>query len=244
MKNRPLCSVCLILLLAAMIRVVVGGERLVLELRPSALERLAKDKESITVRGRLSRIEEKSNGQMLTLIDNSIKSKKASFQEEAILIYLDSKNSEAISIKHISSEKISPEEISLKELHLGNQLEVKGEVSFYQNARNPGNFDQKRYYQTQNIHGMVWGKSCSIVSDDRWKLRDSLFRFRTLWKQKMEVMMGEKDGATLAAMILGEKSGMDPEQKELYQVNGIGHILAVSGVCFLCWVFLIGERMA
>ena len=244
MKNRPLCSVCLILLLAAVIRVVVGGERLVLELRPSALERLAKDKESITVRGRLSRIEEKSNGQMLTLIDNSIKSKKSSFQEEAILIYLDSKNSEAISIKHISSEKISLEEISLKELHLGNQLEVKGEVSFYQNARNPGNFDQKRYYQTQNIHGMVWGKSCSIVSDDRWKLRDSLFRFRTLWKQKMEVMMGEKDGATLAAMILGEKSGMDPEQKELYQVNGIGHILAVSGVCFLCWVFLIGERMA
>lgn len=230
MKNRPLCSVCLILLLAAVIRVVVGGERLVLELRPSALERLAKDKESITVRGRLSRIEEKSNGQMLTLIDNSIKSKKSSFQEEAILIYLDSKNSEAISIKHISSEKISPEEISLKELHLGNQLEVKGEVSFYQNARNPGNFDQKRYYQTQNIHGMVWGKSCSIVSDDRWKLRDSLFRFRTLWKQKMEVMMGEKDGATLAAMILGEKSGMDPEQKELYQVNGIGHILAVSGL--------------
>lgn len=239
MKNRPLCSVCLILLLAAVIRVVVGGERLVLELRPSALECLVKDKEAITVRGRLSRIEEKSNGQMLTLIDNSIKSKKASFQEKAILIYLDSKNSEEISIKHNSSE-----EIPSKELHLGNQLEVKGEVSFYQNARNPGNFDQKRYYQTQNIHGMVWGKSCSIVSDDRWRLRDSLFHFRTLWKKKMEVMMGEKDGATLAAMILGEKSGMDPEQKELYQINGIGHIIAISGVCFLCWVFIIGERMA
>ena len=170
MKNRPLCSVCLILLLAAVIRVVVGGERLVLELRPSALECLVRDKEAITVRGRLIRIEEKSNGQMLTLIDNSIKSKKASFQEKAILIYLDSKNSEEISIKHNSSE-----EIPSKELHLGNQLEVKGEVSFYQNARNPGNFDQKRYYQTQNIHGMVWGKSCSIVSDDRWRLRDSLF---------------------------------------------------------------------
>ena len=48
MKNRPLCSVCLILLLAAVIRVVVGGERLVLELRPSALECLVRDKEAIT----------------------------------------------------------------------------------------------------------------------------------------------------------------------------------------------------
>ena len=88
-----------LLLLAAVIRVVVGGERLVLELRPSALECLVKDKEAITVRGRLSRIEEKSNGQMLTLIDNSIKSKKASFQEKAILIYLDSKNSEEMCIR-------------------------------------------------------------------------------------------------------------------------------------------------
>lgn len=37
---------------------------------------------------------------------------------------------------------------------------------------------------------------------------------------------------------------MSPKWKEMYQVNGIGHILAISGVCFLCWVFLIGERMA
>nr|WP_279327675.1 ComEC/Rec2 family competence protein [Dorea longicatena] len=56
--------------------------------------------------------------------------------------------------------------------------------------------------------------------------------------------MGERDGSALAAILLGEKSGMDQEMKELYQVNGIGHILAISGVCFLCWVFLIGERMA
>ena len=36
----------------------------------------------------------------------------------------------------------------------------------------------------------------------------------------------------------------DAEIKELYQKNGIGHVLAISGVCFLCWVFIIGERMA
>ena len=42
--------------------------------------------------------------------------------------------------------------------------------------------------------------------------------------------MGERDGSALAAILLGEKSGMDQEMKELYQVNGIGHILAISGV--------------
>ena len=39
--------------------------------------------------------------------------------------------------------------------------------------------------------------------------------------------MGERDGSALAAILLGEKSGMDQEMKELYQVNGIGHILAI-----------------
>ena len=31
-------------------------------------------------------------------------------------------------------------------------------------------------------------------------------------------------------MLLGEKSEMDPDTKELYQVSGIGHILAISGL--------------
>ena len=53
-----------------------------------------------------------------------------------------------------------------------------------------------------------------------------------------------EDGAVLSAMILGEKSGLDVEVKSLYQKAGISHILAISGVCFLCWVFIIGERMA
>ena len=42
--------------------------------------------------------------------------------------------------------------------------------------------------------------------------------------------MGEKEGTALAAMMLGEKSGMDAEVKSLYQASGIGHILAISGL--------------
>ena len=41
---------------------------------------------------------------------------------------------------------------------------------------------------------------------------------------------GEKNGSILSAILLGEKSQMDPEIKKLYQVNGIGHILAISGL--------------
>ena len=42
--------------------------------------------------------------------------------------------------------------------------------------------------------------------------------------------LGKEKGGVLTAMLLGDRSAMDPEIKELYQVNGIAHILAISGV--------------
>ena len=42
--------------------------------------------------------------------------------------------------------------------------------------------------------------------------------------------MPEEDGTALSAMILGEKAEMDKDLKELYQANGIGHVLAISGL--------------
>ena len=103
-------------------------------------------------------------------------------------------------------------------------------MSFFQNARNPGNFDQKLYYQRQDIHGSAWAKEVEVVDDSIWKIRDWLSEFRSQWKKALIQAMGEKDGNVLSAMLLGEKSEMDPDTKELYQVSGIGHILAISGV--------------
>ena len=34
----------------------------------------------------------------------------------------------------------------------------------------------------------------------------------------------------LSGILLGDKSGLEPETKELYQKNGIAHLLAVSGL--------------
>ena len=43
-------------------------------------------------------------------------------------------------------------------------------------------------------------------------------------------MTRREDGGALAAILLGEKQGMDREIRELYQVNGIAHVFAVSGL--------------
>ena len=43
-------------------------------------------------------------------------------------------------------------------------------------------------------------------------------------------LLGEKNGATASAMVLGRKKGMDSEVKALYQSAGISHLLAISGL--------------
>lgn len=208
MKNRPLLSVCLMVLCIIASMVVWGRERFIKELRPSPIERYAAEGDNITICGKIYRQEQKENCRMIYLKENSIYSNSKKFQESKIIIYTN------------SSQK----------LHIGNQIKVCGKVSFYEEARNPGNFDQKFYYQKQGIHGKVRSDDIQITDYKRNKLKDRLEKFRMNWQKMLQREMGERDGSALAAILLGEKSGMDQEMKELYQVNGIGHILAISGV--------------
>lgn len=213
MKNRPLLCVCLLLLFAISIVTIGGGEKFIKELRPSPIEQYAEAEENITVQGTIYRQEQKETYQKIYLNHNSIikfqkTNHKIQIKENKILIYLKSN----------------------QKLHIGNKVKITGEVSFFDKARNPGNFDQKFYYQKQDIHACVWAENAEVIDTKTDTLKDCLAEFRMQWRALLEDELGERGGTILAAVLLGEKDGMDPEVKELYQANGIGHILAISGL--------------
>lgn len=214
MKNRPLFCVCLAVLLILCLAVLGGGEKLIKELRPSALEEHLSSGERVAVQGRVYWLEQKQNSQTIYLKDNSIwkyqeyQNKKQLFHESNIILYTDS---------------------NLK-LNMGNTIRAEGEVSFFENARNPGNFNQKRYYQRQDIHGMIWAEKLKVEDSAKWPVRSWLGGLKQRVKDNLMSVMGEKDGNTLAAMMLGDRAQMDTDLKTLYQRNGIGHILAISGL--------------
>ena len=210
MRNRPLLSVCLMVLCLITSCVMWGGERLVKNLRPSPLEIYTAEDDLVTVCGEIYRQESKENCQMIYLKQNSIYSisNKHKFQESKIIIYTN------------SNEK----------LHIGNRIKVEGKVSFYESARNPGNFDQKLYYQRQGIHGRIRAGQIRITDEKLNRYQECLTVFRDSWKKLLIQDLGERDGGLLAAILLGEKNSMDQETRELYRVNGIGHILAISGL--------------
>lgn len=126
---------------------------------------------------------------------------------------------------------------------IGNAITVTGTFHLFERASNPGTFDSRSYYQNQNIYGMIYPESIKVTDTTIQYGKEWIASLRERWKNELLDRMGE-EGAVLSGILLGDKSSLDPEVKELYQKNGIAHLLAVSGVCFLCWIFLIGERMA
>ncbi|MGN1167028.1 MAG: DNA internalization-related competence protein ComEC/Rec2 [Lachnospiraceae bacterium] len=212
MKNRPLCSICLIVSVFLCISICLGGQYFLKELKPSQAEMYLQQKDELWLTGRVYQKEEKDKYQILYLKDNSITCHQQSLKESKIIVY---------------------DENKLK-VDIGDVLAIKGEISFFENARNPGNFDQKRYYQRQNIHASIWAQSVSFEKNNlrTWCEcgKEMLSEFQNAWKEKIFSVMREKDAKTVSAMLLGEKAEMDQELKELYQVNGIGHILAISGL--------------
>ena len=208
MKNRLLCSLCLIVFLLMSICVMTGGAKFVKELRPSVIEQKIEEKADIRLSGHVYDIDVKEDYQILYLKNNSIIYQNESFEESRIILY--------------DEEKLN--------IEIGNKVEAAGAVSLFERERNPGNFNQKLYYQKQGIHASVWASEVSIAEDSVDSVRNGLRQFRLQWKEELLSVLGEKDGAILSAMLLAEKSGMDEEIKALYQANGVAHVLAISGL--------------
>ncbi len=209
MIRRPLCTACILFLIVQAVRVCVF--QCAEDQKPSALESAVSEGTRLTLTGTVDRIEEKNKVTALFLEDNAVSASGQQISEPSILVY------------------INPDEIK-KKINIGNVIQVEGEASFFERARNPGNFDQRSYYQKQSIHVLVWAESLSVRSEQTDRIREFLSGLRARWKGMLTECLGEYYGNTMSAILLGEKSGLDAEMKKMYQKNGIGHLLAISGL--------------
>ena len=114
--------------------------------------------------------------------------------------------------------------------NIGSKITIKGKAYTFKNATNEGQFDQRNYYE---IIGVKYGlKNAKIISckKEYSRIKHTLFKIRRSFSMKLEQALPSKEASILKTMLLGEKSELDNELKELYQRNGIAHILAISGL--------------
>lgn len=112
----------------------------------------------------------------------------------------------------------------------GSTVVVKGKLRSYREPTNPGEFDARLYYRTLGLEfdltqAVILRES---VSYDR--LRENLWQLRIYLVRQLQRYLREEDASVVSTMLLGEKSTLDAQTRDLFKRNGVIHILTVSGL--------------
>ncbi len=159
--------------------------------------------------GRIKMVVRKQQGQILYVVNNQIAiGNGENYPCESVIIYL-------------SNDQI---------YRIGNQITVQGSLQKFQKPTNPGQFNEENYYKALNIDFKLMAEQI-IVSDDGYSYYAAfLDQVKKSLMQVYHDSLNNREAGTLTAMLLGEKYLIEDEVKQLYQENGISHILAISGL--------------
>ncbi len=113
---------------------------------------------------------------------------------------------------------------------MGSLVQVTGQFESFSHGTNPGQFDQHDYYAALKIGGIVKNARITAVSSDYSVIKEALYSLKKHWKERLYRCFPEKEASILSAMLLGDKTQLDRTTKDLYQKNGIIHILSISGL--------------
>lgn len=113
---------------------------------------------------------------------------------------------------------------------MGSLVIMQGEYRTFTHATNPGEFDAADYYRIMGQQGKVMKCRCIAVSGTYDVFQENMNNLKEYLSLLMDACYDEEDASVMKAMLLGEKGTLDAELKELYQQNGIIHILAISGL--------------
>ena len=120
------------------------------------------------------------------------------------------------------------------DIRYGETLAATGTVIPMNVADNQGNYDEKSYLHGNGVilklkvEEEAWSKTGG--EEDYSFIRDYLYRVK---KRAIEILgkqCDEKEMGLLSAIVLGEKTYMDDDIKELYSSQGIAHVTAISGL--------------
>lgn len=216
--KRPLCMVCCMLILCVM--------TIVWMFPPHIEDGLSYDGEEIILTGKVVKKEQR--------IADNIKT---------TVIYLKS-----VEIADIYYQELPVQEVNSAEkenfikgivcyfkqgegeCRLGATVTVKGTFQALQRAGNPGEFDSALYYNTMGYSGRLFQAEVLAAGEKYCPMQEMLYRLRRKLECSIDKAYEAGDAELLKAILLGNKSGVDSELKELYQKSGIIHILAISGL--------------
>lgn len=201
MKKRPLLCCAVVLILWICIDFFFHSEK--------DTSFLGREGQNILCEGIIDKMEYKSDGQL-----------------QIELVHVQSEFLDAVA----RSDKV---QVILKEparCALGNRVRVQGKQSGLDIPSNDGQFDRLFYQKSNKILFTIKQAKLLVLDDHTYPIRQFLFLTRNQCRQKFLQVFQQEDAGVLAAMLLGDKTELTDEIKDWYQLGGISHILAISGV--------------
>ena len=114
--------------------------------------------------------------------------------------------------------------------HAGDYVYVKVKLKDFEEPTNEGQFNTRAYYTSAGINYQgIFNEAVNITSR-AGTLKAGLLNMADAIKNVYDNTFTEKNAGTMRAIVLGDRSVLDDEVKEVYKKNGISHILAISAL--------------
>ena len=112
---------------------------------------------------------------------------------------------------------------------LGSEITVFGELLPLGRAINPGGYDQFRHLRPQGVDAFMWPDSVWLGNVRTGPLVLSR-RARDRLAFVYDTLLPAREAGVVKAMVLGDRSDLEPQLTEMYRTMGIFHILSISGL--------------
>lgn len=141
--------------------------------------------------------------------------------------------------KSVSVKRIFVNAEKIPNVKIGNIIKVRGKLRQFEEAANKGNFDSRKYYLSLGFYGKIEAGTIEVINSEYSGIRQGLYELRMEIIERLEKLCSDNKGifsiinnknGIIGAIILGDKTDLDSDIKELYSVSGIAHILAISGL--------------
>lgn len=176
------------------------------EFRSAYMSKL-KDNSNAVIYGEISKIEETDYGCRLILTDCYVHLKEENIPCNRIMVYASS-----------------------DQFQIGQIYQIKGQLHFFEGARNEGNFDSALFYQSQKIDFYLYEESSVLLDANDNFLRNGILSLKRYMETAYKRCLKEEPAGFYMGIILGDKAFLSQETKDLFAAGGISHILAISGL--------------
>ncbi|PIS27882.1 MAG: DNA internalization-related competence protein ComEC/Rec2 [Candidatus Marinimicrobia bacterium CG08_land_8_20_14_0_20_45_22] len=145
---------------------------------------------------------------------------------------------------HFTGDLLLTVRDSCPDYRYGDVLGFIGKVTFPTEARNPGDFNYRRYLTNHSIYATVYlnrGEIPLVVESNRFHLRRFANDVRLRIERLIDASMSGEQAGILKALIVGVRGEISDETVQAFVNSGVIHVLAVSGlhVSYVTLVFVV-----